>query len=234
MRKRIRTLLARRLGVPEIPFALDRLLAQGFAPRLVFDVGAYRGEFAAACLARWPRAEIACFEAQAARVSDLRRLQEQQRGLRVFPVLLGAAAREAVGLHEAETASSVLPEADGPEHPLVAHPMRTVDDVVRSDFAGRAPDLLKLDVQGYELEVLRGAEESLSGVGAVLAELNLLDIHAGVPLFAELIRWLDDRGFVAFDLCGLTRRPLDQALWQTDMIFVPRESPLRADKRWGR
>lgn len=234
MRKRIRTLLARRLGVPEIPFALDRLLGQGFAPRLVFDVGAYRGEFAVACLERWPRAEIACFEAQAARVSDLRSLREKQSGLRLFPVLLGAAARDAVGLHEAETASSILSEAAGPNHPLVAHPMRTVDDVVRSDFAGRPPDLLKLDVQGYELEVLRGAEESLSGVGAVLAELNLLDIHAGVPLFAELVRWLDDRGFVAFDLCGLTRRPLDQALWQTDMIFVPRESPLRADKRWGR
>jgi len=34
-------------------------------------------------------------------------------------------------------------------------------------------------------------------------------------------------------VCGLTRRPLDQALWQTDMLFVPQQSALRADKRWG-
>jgi hypothetical protein len=47
-----------------------------------------------------------------------------------------------------------------------------------------------------------------------------------------LIAWLNERDWVAYDICGLTRRPLDQALWQADLIFVPRNSPLRADKRW--
>jgi hypothetical protein len=41
-----------------------------------------------------------------------------------------------------------------------------------------------------------------------------------------------DNGFVAYDICGLARRPLDQALWQADFIFVPRASSLRSDKRW--
>jgi FkbM family methyltransferase len=234
MRRRIRDALARRLGVPEIPFALDRLAAQGFRPSLVFDVGAYRGEFAVGALARWPDADVACVEAQAARVADLDALARSRPRLRVFPVLLGAACRDRVVLHEAETASSVLTETAGPAHSAVEHRMRTVDDIVRHDYGGRAPDLLKLDVQGYELEVLKGATESLRGVGAVLAELNLLDLWDGVPLLAELVAWLDARDFVAFDICGLTRRPLDDALWQADMIFVPRASALRVDKRWCR
>jgi len=64
----------------------------------------------------------------------------------------------------------------------------------------------------------------------ILAEVNLLDIHEGVPLLHEMTSWLSQRGFVAYDICGLTRRPLDDALWQVDMIFVRQDDALRADK----
>jgi hypothetical protein len=111
--------------------------------------------------------------------------------------------------------------------------MRTVDDVVEKECGGRPPELLKIDVQGYELWVLKGAAESLQGIKVVLLEINVLDIYTGVPLFHEVVSWLRERGWVAYDICGLIRRPLDQALWQADMIFVPLESPLRSDKRWA-
>jgi hypothetical protein len=94
------------------------------------------------------------------------------------------------------------------------------------------PDLLKLDVQGYELEVLKGAEKALRQMSAILIEVNFIDIHKGAPLIDELVLFLRDKGFVAYDICALTRRPLDQALWQADFIFVPRHSELRSDKRW--
>jgi hypothetical protein len=44
--------------------------------------------------------------------------------------------------------------------------------------------------------------------------------------------WLFQRGFVAYDICGLTRRPLDDALWQADMVFVRQDDVLRADKSY--
>jgi FkbM family methyltransferase len=153
--------------------------------------------------------------------------------VRVFPVLVGASERDRVALHEAETASSVLAETAGPRHPATPYPMTTIDRVVAEHFAGRPPDLLKLDVQGYELEVLKGAEGSLPGIGAIVAEINLLDLHREVPLLADVVAWLAARGFVAYDVGGLIRRPLDNALWQMDMVFVPTDSPLRCDKRWS-
>jgi hypothetical protein len=70
-------------------------------------------------------------------------------------------------------------------------------------------------------------------MSAVLAEVNLIDIHIGAPMLDEVVDFMRDNGFVAYDICGLARRPLDQALWQADIIFVPRESFLRTDKRWG-
>jgi len=60
----------------------------------------------------------------------------------------------------------------------------------------------------------------------------LLDIHRDVPLLADIVGWLADRSFVTFEICGLARRPLDKAMWQADFVFVPANSPLRADKRY--
>jgi hypothetical protein len=42
-----------------------------------------------------------------------------------------------------------------------------------------------------------------------------------------------DHGFVVADVLGLKRRPLDDATAQLDLLFVPKESPLRADRRWA-
>ncbi len=147
--------------------------------------------------------------------------------------MLGPEFRQDVELNIAETASSVLREHHA-THPTVKVTQWTIDSAVNDWYAGKAPDLLKLDVQGYELHVLKGGTASLPRVDAILAEVNLLDIHQGVPLLDELVGWLAGHGFVAYDICGMTRRPLDGALWQIDMLFVPRDSVLRSDKRWGR
>jgi hypothetical protein len=71
-------------------------------------------------------------------------------------------------------------------------------------------------------------------LGAVLAEVNLLDLYKGAHLLDDLVILLRESGFVAYDVCGFWRRPLDNALWQADFIFVPADSPLRQDKRWSR
>jgi FkbM family methyltransferase len=233
LQDRLRSYLKRRLHVPEIPSALKQLALKGFQPKLIFDVGAYQGDFAQCCLQTWAGTKVICFEALEHRVSQLKQLAAQTPSIQVFPVLLGEASKNDVVLHQAETASSVLIEQIPQNFPVSLHSMRTVDEIVQEHFAGCSPEFLKLDVQGYELAVLKGAEQSLPTIQAILAEVNLLDIHQHVPLLGEVISWLDDRDWVAYDICGLTRRPLDQALWQADFIFVPRTSPLRSDKRWA-
>ncbi|MCM1981752.1 FkbM family methyltransferase [Lyngbya confervoides] len=234
LRSQIRNYLVQKLDVPEIPGSLKRLAAQGFQPQLIFDVGAYRGDFAQTCLEIWPQSEVACFEALSTRVQDLQALAREKPSIRVFAGLVGAHYQEKVQLHEAETASSVLVEQQPQGFPVSHHTMRPLDQIVQENYGDRPPELLKIDVQGYELEVLKGAEQTLPSLQAILAEVNLIDIHQGVSLFAETVHWLHERGWGTFDICELHRRPLDQALWQVDVLFVPYCSPLRADKRWGR
>ena len=193
LRARVRERLARRLGVPEIRFALERLAATGWRPRLIFDAGAYRGDFARACLQVWPGCAVACFEALETRASDLRALTDAEPTVRVFRCLLGAEARAEVPLHVSETGSSVLDEQIAQPFPIQLCPMRTVDEVVAIDYPTATPDFLKLDVQGYELEILKGAEAALPQLQVILMETNLLDIHRGARTSAMADLWVPIR-----------------------------------------
>ena len=232
IKDQIRKYLTRKLELPEISLALIRLADIGFQPKLIFDVGAYRGDFAKYCFNTWYNTKVCCFEALAEKVIQLNHLAKENTNLRVFPFLVGAENQDKVALHEAETASSVLTEHTVQNFPVNYYSMKTIDSIVEESFPDNPPDLLKIDVQGYELEVLKGSEKALAQMQVILVEINLLDIHQNVPLMADIITWLNDRDWVAYDICGLTRRPLDRALWQADLIFVPRNSPLRTDKRW--
>jgi FkbM family methyltransferase len=79
---------------------------------------------------------------------------------------------------------------------------------------------LKLDVQGYELEVLNGAAECLGAVDCVQAELSFVSLYEGAPDYRELIDFLRARGF---RLAGLEEGHDDQRtgeMLQADGIFV--------------
>lgn len=230
----LRDYLVRRLDVPSTPASLARAHDLGLRPARIFDVGAYQGDFARLCRKLWPRAEIVCFEPLDEPRERLQKWATNQANVLINNCLLGASNQVSVALHTSETASSVLTEQVNSEMPIIMRQMLRLDDWVRQHKLPSARSFLKLDVQGYELEVLKGAEDTLRDVEAILAEVNLLDIHAGVPLLAELVGWLYARGFVAYDLCGQTRRPLDRALWQVDMLFLRENGLLRADKRWSR
>jgi FkbM family methyltransferase len=230
IRGSIRQMLARRLGVPDIPPALERLAQNGFTPGLVFDVGAFRGDFAEMTLAIWPSARVACFEPLPYGREQIKELRQRLPSIDLHETLVGSVEKAGVEMHVAKTSSSLLRDAHNETFPVEIFPQTTLDKTIRDSYSGRAPDLLKLDVQGFELEVLKGCEASLGGVRVILTELSLLDLHENVPLLHELVGWLGERSFVAYDICGMTRRPLDNALWQADMIFVRKDDALRRDK----
>ena len=113
----------------------------------------------------------------------------------------------------------------------VTLPMCTLDEcMLRSGF--EEPLLLKLDVQGFELEVLRGAPRVLHRAEIVILESSLLPYNAGAPLLGEVIAFMAEHGFAPFDFCGQARRESDLALFQTDIVFARHDSSLRAPRKF--
>jgi len=215
---------------PDTEASLRRMQRLGFNPAVVIDVGAYIGEWARDLKRIFPGARILMVEPQPSHLDRLRAVAAAFNGVELAPVLLGAQERGSVPFHMCESASSVLMESARPTVvSTISVPMTTLDKVTANTVFVR-PDFIKLDVQGYELEVLRGGELALASAEAVLMEVNLLGILDGAPLFHEATQFMRERGFQVYDICTFFRRPYDGALWQVEVIFVRSSSPLVASK----
>ena len=91
----------------------------------------------------------------------------------------------------------------------------------------KPPFLLKLDVQGSELDILLGAEEVLHETEYIILEVSLYKFFKGGPDYYDIVTFMRSRGFVVYDIFGLHYRPLDNALSQVDMVFVKEKGLFR-------
>lgn len=97
--------------------------------------------------------------------------------------------------------------------------LRTLDSLITTEKL-RGPELVKLDVQGFELEVFRGAASVLDNAEVLLVELSFRRLYAGQPLAHEVIAFLAQHGFRIVDVCTYSQRARDAALLQSDFLFV--------------
>ena len=95
--------------------------------------------------------------------------------------------------------------------------MRRLADLVPAGDI-KTPALLKLDVQGFELEVLRGCEELLECFAYVYAECSFVELYSGQALAHDVIGWLAGRGFVLGGVYNMSYDSLGRAV-QGDFLF---------------
>jgi len=89
--------------------------------------------------------------------------------------------------------------------------VKTVDAVLpalRKQLGFRRP-YLKLDTQGFDIEVLEGARRSLHGIPALQSEASVIGIYKGMPGYMDTIRYL---GGLGFDITGLYPVSRDRSL----------------------
>lgn len=100
-------------------------------------------------------------------------------------------------------------------------------DQVCADTDAQEPYLIKVDTQGSELDVLKGATRILADTDVVIMEVSLFEFFKGGYQFYDCIQFMKDRGFVVYDIFGLQYRPLDGAMSQVDIAFVQEHGWLR-------
>ena len=66
----------------------------------------------------------------------------------------------------------------------------------------------------------------------VIMETSLVPYNENAPLFAEVIAFMEQREFLPFDFCGQARRQTDDTLFQADVAFVRKDSPLRGPRKF--
>jgi FkbM family methyltransferase len=82
---------------------------------------------------------------------------------------------------------------------------------------------LKLDTQGFDMEVLRGGQSSLPGMLALQTEASVIGVYKGMPSYTDTIHYLDERGF---DLTGMytVSRDASLRLIEFDCVMINRQS----------
>jgi FkbM family methyltransferase len=217
-----------RRGSPSMPGLLENIRDNGFSPVTIIDIGANVGDWSRMASSLFPSSRILMFDANPDNDQALRNsVCEIGDGSEYFITLLGAEKNDAVTFYKLGTGSSVLPELSTVEREVVTLPMDTLDNIAEKAIL-QVPLLLKLDVQGFELEVLAGGRRALRLSEVVIMEVSLVPCNNGAPLFADIISFMKEEGFVVFDFCGQSRRESDKVLLQTDVVFVRHDSCLRA------
>lgn len=218
------------LGVPSLHWSLQNIRRKGFNPSVVIDVGAYEGLWALDFLEVFPQAKVLMVEAQRKKEEYLQKIVKRRPNISYAIRLLSSTNGETKRFFENETASHVTTSSLQVDNTVE---LKTITlDVLLAQERFPLPDFLKLDVQGHEKEVLLGAEKCLAHTTFCLLELSLLNIGDDTPLFAEMISFMDTKGFQAYDISHFIRRPYDKALYQVDMIFVKKDSLFVNEKRW--
>jgi len=211
-------------------WSIENLKRLGLRADYILDIGAYCGLWTDMIKAIYPEAQILMVEPQLNKENDLLKVAMKYSGSVKYSMsFLGSQSGKEVDFFEMESGSSAFQERSAIPRKKVQKNTITLCELLRN-FNWDKVDFIKIDAQGYELEILKGATDILRSVKCILMEVSLIDINEGAPLFLEVISFMNDRGFVPYDICSLLRRPLDQALWQVDMIFLPNRSSLLKHK----
>lgn len=173
--------------------------------KTIFDVGAAHGEYTKAAHFLNPNANIYAFEPIPASFEKLKLLVHDNRRIKLFNFALGSENKEAIfEQKDFSFSSSLLPMTDTHKEmfPFTKHGKVITIDVKRLDNIKEIeitrPSLLKMDVQGYELEVLIGASSLIDNFDVVQLEINFENFYEGQANYVDLFRFMYEHKFKRF------------------------------------
>lgn len=208
----------------------------GFTPGTVIDVGAAFGIFTKECHKMFPDAHYVLIEPIEEYLPVLSKVVDSlPQAMNVIAVVAAEDGRIFLNVHHDLVGSSLYREVEeGTDIDGVRREVRaiTLDRLVGEQNAP-PPFLIKIDVQGAELDVLAGAQETLAGTEYVLLEVSLFNFFHQGPAYYDVVTYMKSKGFVPYDMYGMQYRPLDGALSQIDMAFVKEDGQFRTSHHYA-
>ena len=204
----------------------------GFWPDVCIDVGAGYGT--GAIYSAFPEAYHIVFEPVA---ENQEKLEKRLAGLPHKIYMCGLLSKHGkmrlAKMGKDHLGSTFMSKGQADETEFVEVPVNILDDYV--DEVGKDKKvLLKIDCQGTDLEVLKGADKILDVVELVIVEASLFRFWGEQhPKMLDICNHMQEKGFSIYDILDPNYRPLDNALGQVDLVFAKSKGSLRQHPYWG-
>jgi FkbM family methyltransferase len=216
------------VGTPPCGYAgfLSRMKRQGRRPATVFDIGVGRGT--PWLYSAFPEAHFVLLEPQEEFEPFLREICQR---IDAEYHLVGVGSRDEhrpiYRLLSSSTGSSFLPpNSENEQHWGASEKSQREMHIIPldsySDLPG--PYFVKIDTEGFELEVLRGAAKVLEKTDVVLMETAISKRQVGEPDLIEVGSFMKDHGFRLIDFPVLTQQVAGGALLYVDVAFARAET----------
>ena len=211
---------------------LEHVKKLGFEPQTVIDAGVAQGTFE--LYETFPDATHLLIEPLVEFEDVLKNISNQFS--KVEYVIAAASSKEGTiefTVRDELVLSSILDETDGSHiNGMQREVCTTTIDNLCHEKRLDGPYLIKVDVQGAELDVLDGAKKVLEESELVVLEVSLFQLFVDGPQFYDVVDYMKARQFVVYDIFGWHPRLLDGALAQVDIAFVRENGPFRKYHRY--
>lgn len=169
----------------------------GYKIKTIYDIGAHIGVWSVLAKSIFPNSKIECFEPVEHHIGQLKNTLKHIDNFSVHHTALGTKIGNTnIHITNSSDSSSImnLTELQNKVFGVFEERLETVEINKLDDFVEKnnllSPDLMKLDVQGYELEVLKSGIVCMNACKFIILEVSFLEFYKGQPLFEEVILFM--------------------------------------------
>jgi FkbM family methyltransferase len=191
---------------------------------VIYDIGANVGTWTLLAKAILPQANIHAFEPLQIHHEAFEKAMQNISDISLHKVALGSRAgtgnMQVINFSDASSFLKMT-EATEKNFGITKEREEKVSIVTLDEYVSTAkiplPALIKLDIQGYELEAMRGGKKCLRHANHIICEVSFLELYKGQAFFHDIVEFLHQCGF-HLQALGVNT-PLGQSLSQADVLF---------------
>lgn len=201
---------------------------QNFNPEVIFDVGAHKGTWTKQCLYYFPNAQYFLFEPQIELKNDISTNVPLDQNITLFNVGIGdTESTMSFTLHSRDDSRNFTyseAEASNLGFKQIELPVNRLDNLIEK-YKLPLPDILKIDAEGFDIKAIKGAGKYLNEIEIILVEVGVMNRRMPNNV-KEVVNFLDEKGFVFFDITDLNRPFENKILWLCEFVFIKKNGKL--------
>lgn len=200
----------------------DTLIKMGFTPCHIVDVGANHGTWTREALRYFPEAYYTLLEPQNWLKKSFQDILDTNSRVKFYPI--GAGEKEGsfqftiVDRDDSCSFRYTQEEAKAAGFKQIEIPVVTLNNLL-SNSELPVPDIIKIDAEGLDIEVLKGASNFFGKTEIFMVEAGVVNKSFNNS-FLKLINFMDEKNYRLFDITDINRPFQPQVLWLVELVFV--------------